>query len=129
MNAMSNSDMFKQAHTMAKQIIREGDCYRAVFGQCLRWIIRQEKAKRMLKQCKPNKPQRIDYNKALDKAAMVVFLAVVFTTVSIVSGLCLDYLASGGTVGISLIGIVSVVAAGACSVYDCLHHMVGMFGE
>lgn len=35
---MNNATLFKQAHTMTKQIIKQGDCYRTTFGLCLKAI-------------------------------------------------------------------------------------------
>ena len=35
---MNNATLFKQAHVMTKQIIKQGDCYRTTFGLCLKAI-------------------------------------------------------------------------------------------
>lgn len=35
---MTNTQLFKQAHAMTKQVIKEGDCYRTTFGACLKAI-------------------------------------------------------------------------------------------
>lgn len=35
---MTNSQLFKQAHQLAKAIILKGDCYRTTFGACLKLI-------------------------------------------------------------------------------------------
>ena len=35
---MSNSNLFKQAHKLTKQTIKQGDSYRYTFGQCLKQI-------------------------------------------------------------------------------------------
>lgn len=35
---MTNSQLFSQAHTMTKQIIKKGDCYKTTFGLCLKAI-------------------------------------------------------------------------------------------
>lgn len=40
---MTNSQLFKQAHKLAKAIILKGDCYRATFGACIRHIIAKTK--------------------------------------------------------------------------------------
>lgn len=35
---MNNSTLFKQAHAMTKQVIKQGDCYKTTFGLCLKAI-------------------------------------------------------------------------------------------
>ena len=40
---MSNSTIFKQAHTMTKQVIQLGDNYQVTFGACLKSIIAESK--------------------------------------------------------------------------------------
>lgn len=35
---MNNSQLFKQAHKLAKAIILKGDCYRTTFGACLKLV-------------------------------------------------------------------------------------------
>ncbi len=35
---MTNSNLFKQAHTMTKQVIQTGDNYQVTFGLCLKAI-------------------------------------------------------------------------------------------
>lgn len=35
---MNNSTLFKQAHAMTKQVIKQGDDYRTTFGLCLKAI-------------------------------------------------------------------------------------------
>lgn len=35
---MTNSKLFKQAHSLTKQTIKQGDSYRYTFGQCLKQI-------------------------------------------------------------------------------------------
>lgn len=35
---MTNSQLFKQAHTMTKQVIKAGDNYQVTFGACLKLI-------------------------------------------------------------------------------------------
>ena len=35
---MNKSQLFKQAHKLAKAIILKGDCYRTTFGACLKLI-------------------------------------------------------------------------------------------
>lgn len=35
---MTNSQLFKQAHKLAKAIILKGDCYRTTFGACIKFI-------------------------------------------------------------------------------------------
>ena len=35
---MNKSQLFKQAHTMTKQVIKAGNCYRTTFGACLKLI-------------------------------------------------------------------------------------------
>lgn len=41
---MTKSTLFKQAHALAKAIIKAGDNYRATFGLCLKAIIADSKA-------------------------------------------------------------------------------------
>lgn len=40
---MTNSQLFSQAHTMTKQIIKKGDCYKTTFGLCLKAIKQKNK--------------------------------------------------------------------------------------
>lgn len=35
MTTLNNSNLFKQAHTLAKQVHVNGDNYKVTFGQCL----------------------------------------------------------------------------------------------
>lgn len=35
---MNNSQLFKQAHKLAKAVILKDDCYRTTFGACLKFI-------------------------------------------------------------------------------------------
>lgn len=35
---MANSQLFKDAHAMTKQVIQTGDCYRITFGACLKLL-------------------------------------------------------------------------------------------
>lgn len=44
---MTNSQLFSQAHTMTKQVIKQGDCYKTTFGLCLKAI--KEKNKQVKK--------------------------------------------------------------------------------
>ena len=41
---MNNSNMFKLAHKMTKQVIKSGDNYQATFGACLK-LIKADQAK------------------------------------------------------------------------------------
>ena len=36
---MTNSQLFKQAHKLVKQVIQKGDCYRVTFGACLKLLL------------------------------------------------------------------------------------------
>ena len=42
---MTNSQLFSQAHTMTKQIIKKGDCYKTTFGLCLKAIKQKNEQK------------------------------------------------------------------------------------
>lgn len=42
---MSNSNLFKQAHAMTKQVIQTGDNYQVTFGLCLKAIKAQQTVK------------------------------------------------------------------------------------
>ena len=42
---MTNSQLFSQAHTMTKQIIKQGDCYKTTFGLCLKAIKQKNEQK------------------------------------------------------------------------------------
>ena len=44
---MTNSQLFKQAHAMTKQVNQIGDCYRVTFGACLKLL--KEKATVVIK--------------------------------------------------------------------------------
>ena len=44
---MTNSQLFKQAHKLAKQVIQKGDDYRVTFGACLKLL--KEKAAVIIK--------------------------------------------------------------------------------
>lgn len=44
---ISNATLFKQAHAMTKQVIKDGDCYRTTFGACLKAIKAQHAAKKV----------------------------------------------------------------------------------
>lgn len=41
---MNNSQLFKAAHTMTKQVIKQGDNYRVTFGLCLKAIKAEQAA-------------------------------------------------------------------------------------
>ena len=46
---MTNSQLFSQAHTMTKQIIKQGDCYKTTFGLCLKAIKSQQASQQVVK--------------------------------------------------------------------------------
>lgn len=46
---MTNSQLFSQAHAMAKQVIKQGDCYRTTFGLCLKAIKNKQTSQKVVK--------------------------------------------------------------------------------
>ena len=46
---MNNSTLFKQAHAMTKQVIKQGDCYKTTFGLCLKAIKAQQTSQQLVK--------------------------------------------------------------------------------
>ena len=45
---MTISQLFRQAHVMTKQIIKQGDCYRTTFGLCLKAIKSQQASQQVV---------------------------------------------------------------------------------
>lgn len=46
---MNNSTLFKQAHAMTKQVIKQGDCYKTTFGLCLKAIKEKQASQQLVK--------------------------------------------------------------------------------
>lgn len=61
---MNNSQLFKQAHKLAKTIILKGDCYRATFGACLKFI--KSKTKQTITKVKVTAPSDFIMNILLE---------------------------------------------------------------
>ena len=59
---MTNSQLFKQAHKLAKAIILKGDCYRTTFGACIKFI----KAKQIITKVKVTAPSDFIMNTLLE---------------------------------------------------------------
>lgn len=45
---MNNSTLFKQAHAMTKQVIKQGDCYKTTFGLCLKAIKEKQTSQQLV---------------------------------------------------------------------------------
>ena len=61
---MTNSQLFKQAHKLTKAIILKGDCYRATFGACIKFI--KAKAKQTITKVKVTTPSDFIMNALLE---------------------------------------------------------------
>ena len=44
---MNKSELFKKAHKLTKQVIRQGDSYNVTFGLCLKQVIENEKKQKI----------------------------------------------------------------------------------
>lgn len=60
---MTNSQLFKQAHKLAKAIILKGDCYRTTFGACIKFI--KSKAEQTIPKVKVTAPSDFIMNALL----------------------------------------------------------------
>lgn len=45
---MNNSTLFKQAHAMTKQVIKQGDNYKTTFGLCLKAVKAQQASQQLV---------------------------------------------------------------------------------
>lgn len=45
---MNNSTLFKQAHAMTKQVIKQGDDYKTTFGLCLKAIKEKQSSQQLV---------------------------------------------------------------------------------
>lgn len=45
---MNNSTLFKQAHAMTKQVIKQGDDYKTTFGLCLKAVKAQQASQQVV---------------------------------------------------------------------------------
>ena len=45
---MTSSQLFKQAHLLTKQTIKQGDCYRTTFGLCLKAVKAKQASKQVV---------------------------------------------------------------------------------
>ena len=61
---MNKSQLFKQAHKLAKAIILKGDCYRTTFGACIKFI--KAKAKQVISKVKVTAPNDFVMNTLLE---------------------------------------------------------------
>lgn len=46
---MNNSTLFKQAHAMTKQVIKQGDDYKTTFGLCLKAVKEKQSSQQLVK--------------------------------------------------------------------------------
>lgn len=72
MTNTNNAILFKQAHIMTKQIIKQGDCYRTTFGLCLKAIKQKNEQK--------NKQVKKD-NIVFSSISLFLFLSVLAVAV------------------------------------------------
>lgn len=73
---ISNATLFKQAHAMTKQVIKDGDDYRATFGLCLKAIKQDSIKQANKKQIKQAMATALPFTILF--AIMCVIMAVLF---------------------------------------------------
>lgn len=123
---MDNSQAFKKAHQMTKQVIKAGDNYQATFGACLKIVIREAmsneqkhiedkkaaQARIFRRQTEWAIEEAFDFASIACTYAIIVCLVVFLCSLlSGMVGLLSVPTAMGGIHG-SLVGIVSMVGFG-----------------